>query len=142
VKPSNVLVQGGQRVVLIDISFGELRPSWWRQAVDLADMLLILGLLAGPERALARARLMFSDDELSEALAVAGPVTVPRQLRTCVEATGRDLIGEFRALLPPRRPVRIQRWSARRVGLALATVAGAGLAVVLLWANLRAGGML
>jgi len=28
---------------------------------------------------------------------------------------GRDLVGEFRALAPERKPVSIQRWSVRRV---------------------------
>ena len=141
VKPSNVLVQG-DRVVLVDVSFGELRPSWWRRAVDLANMLLILALLVGPDRTLARARRVFSDGELAEALAAAGPVTVPRQLRRRVEESGRNLLGELRELLPPHPRIRMQRWSTRRVGLASATVAGAALALAILWTNLRAGGLL
>jgi uncharacterized membrane protein YbhN (UPF0104 family) len=32
----------------------------------------------------------------------------------------RDLLGTFRALAPPRAPIVLQRWSPRRVGLALA----------------------
>jgi hypothetical protein len=52
-----------------------------------------------------------------------------------LKADGRDLIAEFRALAPPRDPIPIQRWSVRRIGLALAVLAGvvavvaAGLAV-------------
>ena len=141
VKPSNVLAQG-DRVVLVDVSFGELRPSWWRQAVDLANMLLVLALLAGPERTLARARRVFTAAELAEAVAAAGPVTVPRQLRRRVEESGRDLLAELRQGLPPHPRIRVQRWSARRVGLAVATVAGACLATAILWTNLRAGGLL
>jgi tRNA A-37 threonylcarbamoyl transferase component Bud32 len=141
IKPSNVLVQGA-RVVLVDVSFGELRPSWWRQAVDLADMLLVLALLAGPERTVARARRVFSDEALAEAMAAAGPVTVPRQLRRRVEESGRDLPGELRALLPPHPRIRLQRWSARRMGLTAATVAATLLAAAVLWTNLRAGGLL
>ena len=41
---------------------------------------------------------------------------------------GRDLITEFRALAPPHTPIRIQRWSVRRVGLLM----GAGFAGLLL----------
>jgi tRNA A-37 threonylcarbamoyl transferase component Bud32 len=141
VKPSNVLVQGN-RVVLVDVSFGELRPSWWRVAVDLSNMLLVLALLAGPARTLARARRVFSDGELAEAMAAAGSVTVPRQLRRRVEDSGCDLLAELRRLLPPHPGIRVQRWSARRVGLAVATVAGAALAAAVLWTNLRAGGLL
>ena len=55
VKPSNVLVQGGRDVYLVDVAFGELRPSPWRQAVDLANMMLTLALIAGAEKVYARA---------------------------------------------------------------------------------------
>src|SRR3712207_8051605 len=67
VKPSNVLAQG-DHVYLVDASFGELRPSRWRQAVDLADMVLTLALVAGPRRVLERAQAFFSPEELAEAL--------------------------------------------------------------------------
>ena len=42
VKPANILVRD-QRVLLIDVAFAEVRPSPWRQAVDLANMMLVLG---------------------------------------------------------------------------------------------------
>ena len=35
----------------------------------------------------------------------------------------RDLLGQFRALAPPRQPITMQRWSARRVALAAAAIA-------------------
>ena len=35
----------------------------------------------------------------------------------------RDLLGQFRALAPPRPPIVLQRWSMRRVTLATAMVA-------------------
>jgi hypothetical protein len=31
----------------------------------------------------------------------------------------RDLLGEFRALAPPREPIALQRWGTRRVALAV-----------------------
>jgi serine/threonine protein kinase len=141
IKPSNVLVQG-TRVVLIDVSFGELRPSRWRQAVDLANMMLTLSLVAGPERVLARADRFFDRDEMAEAFAATSSLTVPRQLRRMIEADGRDLPAQFRRLLPTRPRISIQRWSLRRVLLALATVGGAVAAVALVGLNLRAGGLL
>ncbi|HJU00553.1 MAG TPA: hypothetical protein VJ966_05020, partial [Actinomycetes bacterium] len=56
-------------------------------------------------------------------------LTMPSQLRHLIRAQGRDLHGEFLELLPTRpRPVSIQRWSVRRVGLSLLVVLG--LAVV------------
>ena len=141
VKPSNVLVQG-DRVYLVDVSFGEVRPSRWRQSVDLANMMLILALGATPARAVQRSSALFDPAEVAEAFAATGSVTVPRQLRRLVDSGERDLVEEFRALLPPVRPVRIQRWSTRRVLLAFATVGGLLLAAVVVVLNLRAGGLL
>ncbi|SOC49584.1 RIO1 family protein [Blastococcus aggregatus] len=141
VKPSNVLVQGS-KVVLIDVSFGELRPSRWRQAVDLANMMLILALPAGPERVLGHARQLFSTDELAEAFAATSSLTVPRQLRRMLDARQPDLVTEFRRLLPARPRISVQRWSLVRVLLAWAAVVGALLVVLVVGLNLRAGGLL
>ncbi|MGY1704812.1 RIO1 family regulatory kinase/ATPase [Geodermatophilus sp. SYSU D00697] len=141
VKPSNVLVRGS-RVYLVDVSFGELRPSRWRQAADLANMMLTLALVAGPRRVTDRALAFFEPAELAEALAGTSSLTMPRQLARRVAEADGDLLAEFRALLPPWPRVRVQRWSMRRVLLAVATVGGAGLAAVLLAVNLRAGGLL
>ena len=56
IKPANLLVRDGQ-LLLIDVAFIELRPTPWRQAVDLANMMLCLALRSSPrlvyERALA-----------------------------------------------------------------------------------------
>jgi tRNA A-37 threonylcarbamoyl transferase component Bud32 len=141
IKPSNVLAQGA-RAYLVDISFGELRPSRWRQSVDLANMLLTLALAAGPERVLARAAGSFTEDELAEALAVTGSVTVPRQLQRLIRASGRDLVAEFRGLLPATPRISVQRWSLSRVLLACATVGGLVAATALVGLNLMAGGLL
>ena len=43
IKPANLLVRDG-RLLLIDVAFVEVRPSPWRQAVDLANMMLCLAL--------------------------------------------------------------------------------------------------
>jgi hypothetical protein len=40
----------------------------------------------------------------------------------------RDLLAEFRALAPPRRPIALQRWGARRVMVAAAMLGAALLA--------------
>ncbi len=141
VKPSNVLVQG-TRVVLIDVSFGELRPSRWRQAVDLANMMLILALAVGPEHVLARAGRFFDVDEIAEAFAATSSLTVPRQLRRRIDARDGDLVAEFRRLLPPRPRISVQRWSVVRVLLAVAAVLGGVLVVLVVGLNLRAGGLL
>jgi tRNA A-37 threonylcarbamoyl transferase component Bud32 len=140
-KPSNLLVRGTQ-VYLVDVSFGELRPSRWRQAVDLANMMLTLALVAGPEAVVLRAARQFDRAELAEAFAATSSLTIPRQLRRLIAASGRDLVAEFRALLPPHENIRVQRWSLRRVGLAVGTVSGVVVVVALVALNLRAGGLL
>jgi hypothetical protein len=129
-------------VVLIDVSFGELRPSRWRQAVDLANMLLVLALAAGPAAVLERAERFFDANELAEAFATTSSLTVPRQLRRMLDAREDDLVAAFRDLLPSRPTIIVQRWSTRRVLLAVGAVGGALLIVVVAVLNLRAGGLL
>jgi hypothetical protein len=132
VKPSNLLVRD-RRLVLIDVAFGEVHPSPWRQAVDLANMMLVLALRCDAETVYRRALRFFSPDDLAEAFAATGSVTVPTQLRTMLAADGRDLLGRFRELAPPRQPVKVQSWSPRRVALiagSLVAVLGGGLIVV------------
>jgi tRNA A-37 threonylcarbamoyl transferase component Bud32 len=117
VKPANLLVRGG-RLLLIDVAFVQSRPSPWRQAVDLANMMLCLGLRSGAERVYRRALRQFSVEEVTEAFAAARGLALPSQLRRMLREQGRGLHGEFVQLLPaPPQPIRIQRWSARRIGL-------------------------
>ena len=131
IKPSNVLVQDG-RVILIDVAFGEVRPSPWRQAVDLANMMLTLALRTDAQRVYARAVLQFAPAEISEAFASTYKITSPSQLRGDLREDRRDLIRTFRLLAPFRAPISIQRWSVRRIGLWSAVVAGALVTLVLL----------
>ena len=49
IKPANLLVRDG-RLLLIDVAFIELRPTPWRQAVDLANMMLCLACAPAPNR--------------------------------------------------------------------------------------------
>jgi tRNA A-37 threonylcarbamoyl transferase component Bud32 len=117
VKPANLLVRDG-RVHMIDVFFTEVRPSPWRQAVDLANMMLCLALRSSPQRVYERARRVFSDEEISEAFAATRGLAMPSQLRRLIRAEGRDLHAEFLGLLPePPTPIAIQRWTSRRVGL-------------------------
>jgi hypothetical protein len=112
--------------VLIDVAFAEQHPSPWRQAVDLANMMLVLALRSDAETVYRRALRFFSPDDLAEAFASCGGVTLPTQLRTMLAADGRDLTSRFRQLAPPRPAVKVQKWSPRRIGL-LAGGAVAGL---------------
>jgi tRNA A-37 threonylcarbamoyl transferase component Bud32/membrane-associated phospholipid phosphatase len=117
VKPANLLVRDG-KVLLIDVAFVETRPSPWRQAVDLANMMLCLALRSTPKTVYQRALRQFSVEEVTEAFAAARGLALPSQLRRMIRSQGRDLHAEFVKLLPtPPEPISIQRWSMRRVGL-------------------------
>ncbi|HEX2024136.1 MAG TPA: hypothetical protein VHF00_05485 [Acidimicrobiales bacterium] len=129
IKPANVLLRNG-KVFLVDVAFAEVRPSPWRQAVDLANMMLVLALSSDPDLVYERARLVFSDDELAEAFAATRGVTMPGQLRGRLREDGRDCLGRMRALAPNRPPIRIQHWSLRRLGLTAAVLVGAVLAAL------------
>ncbi|MPY95018.1 MAG: phosphatase PAP2 family protein [Acidimicrobiia bacterium] len=128
IKPANVLVQDGH-VRVIDVAFVAVRSTPWRQAVDLANMMLVLGVRTDSERVYRRALQLFSPEEIAEAFAAARGVASPSQLRSVLKQDGRDLVAQFRALAPARRPIAIQRWSVRRVALAGAVVAVLAFAV-------------
>jgi tRNA A-37 threonylcarbamoyl transferase component Bud32 len=130
IKPANLLVREG-RMLLIDVAFVEARPTPGRQAVDLANMMLCLALRCGPERVYRRALEFFTVEEISEGFAAARGLALPSQLRHMLRAQGRDLHAEFIRLLPtPPQPIRVQRWSARRIGLWAVILALVVLAVV------------
>jgi tRNA A-37 threonylcarbamoyl transferase component Bud32/membrane-associated phospholipid phosphatase len=127
VKPANLLVRDG-KVFLIDAFFVQVRPSPWRQAVDLGNMMLVLAVRTDAERVYHRALELFTDDDVAEAFAATRGVASPTQLRAVMKRDGRDLIGQFRRLAPDRPRIALQRWSVRRVALAAAIVAGLALA--------------
>ena len=122
IKPANLLVVDGHLVV-IDVAFAQVRPSPWRQAVDLANMMLVLAVRTDAPRVYDRALTYFSPDEIAEAFAAARGVASPSQLRSVLKRDGRDLVAEFRLLGPARAPISLQRWGPRRVVLAAAIAA-------------------
>ena len=113
IKPANLMVRDG-RILLIDVAFAELRPTPWRQAVDLANMMLCLALRSSARQVYDRALRQFTVEEISEAFAAARGLALPSQLRRALRAEGRDIHGEFLRLLPERpRPIKVQRWTLR-----------------------------
>src|SRR5690349_12672221 len=131
IKPGNLMVRSGE-LLLIDVAFVQVRPSPWRQAVDLGNMMLVLAVRSGPERVYQRALEYFTPDELAEAFAATRGVASPTQLRAFLKKDPRDLLSEFRALAPPRRPIALQRWGTRRAMLAASVLAAA---VIALWVS-------
>ena len=85
IKPANLLVKDGHLVV-IDVAFAQVRPSPWREAVDLANMMLVLAVRTDAERVYQRALAYFTPDEIAEAFAAARGIASPTQLRTVDEA--------------------------------------------------------
>jgi tRNA A-37 threonylcarbamoyl transferase component Bud32 len=138
IKPANLLVQDGH-LQLVDVSGLEVRPSPWRQAVDLSNMLLTLALRTDPERVYARATRVFTPEEIAEACASAVGLTVPTELQAKIRADGRPLLDRFRQLAPPRDRVSIQRWSAQRLLLTAGAALGTLILVGLFVDSLRAG---
>ncbi|MGH8837124.1 MAG: phosphatase PAP2 family protein [Actinomycetes bacterium] len=118
IKPGNLMVRDG-RVLLVDAFFVQVRPSPWRQAVDLGNMMLVLAVQSDPERVYQHALRYFTPAEIAEAFAATRGVASPTQLRAVMKKDGRDLLAQFRRLAPERRPIGIQRWNLRRIGVAL-----------------------
>jgi hypothetical protein len=138
IKPANLLVQDGH-LQLVDVSGLEVRPSPWRQAVDLSNMLLTLALRTDPERVYARATKLFTPEEIAEAFASAVGLTIPTELQARLRTDGRPLLDRFRQLAPARERVSIQRWSPQRLILTAAAVLGTLTLAGLFLDSLRAG---
>jgi hypothetical protein len=126
---------------LIDVAFVQARPSPWRQAVDLANMMLCLAMRSTPERVYERALLIFTPEEVAEAFAATRSVTIPSQSRAWLRSDGRDLVRRFKQLAPERRPISIQHWSWRRIGLLGGVLAAIGVVTSLGLALLGAAGL-
>ena len=94
--------------------------------------MLCLALRSSAQQVYDRALRQFTVEEISEAFAAARGLALPSQLRRALRAEGRDLHGDFLRLLPERpRPIKVQRWTFRRVAVALV----AAVVVVLLVLN-------
>ena len=140
IKPSNILVTN-KDVHLIDVAFGEVRPSPWREAVDLANMMLVLALRSDCETVYRESLKFFTPGEIAEAFAATHGMTMPSQTRSLMKESGKDLVAEFRALAPKRPPISIQRWSVRRIGLTLGVLLIGLIALTTAFSNFRGAGL-
>lgn len=145
IKPANVMLSEG-RVVLIDVAFGTVRPTPWRQAVDLANMMLILALRTDASRVYDRALLQFAPEDIAEAFAATRGVTMPTQSRSSLallkKHQGVDVVAEFRRLAPDSEQISIQRWSPRRIRLTIGAVVVGLLVAIWLFEQISGGGFL
>ena len=137
-KPANLLVKDGH-LQLVDVSGLEVRPTSWRQAVDLANMMMTLALQTDPDRVYARAITIFSPDEIAEGFASAVGLAIPTQVQQRLKEDPRPILQRFKELAPDHAPVSIQRWSVRRVTLAMATAVSAAVLAAMLVDSVRAG---
>jgi hypothetical protein len=129
----------GSHLQLVDVSGLQVRPTPWRQAVDLANMMLTLALSSDPDHVYARAITVFSPDDVAEAFAAARGLAIPTQVSEKLKQDGRPILERFRELAPDRPPVSIQVWSVRRVVLTVTAVVGALALVAMVWATLAIG---
>jgi membrane-associated phospholipid phosphatase/tRNA A-37 threonylcarbamoyl transferase component Bud32 len=138
IKPSNLLVQDGH-LKYIDVFFLEVRPTPWRQAVDLANMMLTLALRTDAETVYERALASFTPEEIAEAFAAIQGLAVPTELQRAVKEDGRGLIERFRELTPSRPTIPIQRWSLRRVTYTVGVGLGVLVGAMFIWSSLGRG---
>ena len=137
-KPANMLVRGGH-LQLVDVSGLQVRPTPWRQAVDLANMMLTLALRTDPDRVYARATEVFSPGDVAEAFASARGLAIPTQVSEELKKDGRPILQRFRELAPGRPAVSIQVWSVRRLALTAGAVLGAVALAAMIWGTLAIG---
>lgn len=145
IKPSNLMVIG-DKVHLIDVAFTTIRPSPWRQAVDLANMLLILSLRMPPEQVYEIAQRHFNPTDMAEAFAATRGVTIPAQLKDELKAyrkrTGVDLVQRWEEMTPHSDPIAIQRWSLNRIAVTARVLLIALIVAVIAIDNLLGGGFI
>jgi hypothetical protein len=82
---------------------------------------------------------VFTPDDIAEGLAASHGLTIPSELSSKMKADGRPLLERLRELAPPRAPVSVQRWSARRLATIGIALVGVVALVTLFFASLRAG---
>jgi hypothetical protein len=128
------------------VAFGTVRPTPWRQAVDLANMMLILALRTDASRVYERALLQFAPGDIAEAFAATRGVTMPTQSRSSLallkKNQGVDVVEEFRRLAPDAEPISIQRWSPRRIRLTVGAVIVGLIIVTTVFQQIVGGGFL
>jgi serine/threonine protein kinase len=138
IKPANLLVRQGH-LQLVDVSGLEVRPTPWREAVDLADMMLTMALQTDPDSVYERATAYFTPDEIAEAFACAVGMAIPTELSGRLKHDPRPIMARFIELAPEHPPVSIQTWSLRRIALTMAAVTGAVVLVAMAIDSLFAG---
>ena len=115
IKPGNLMVRDG-KLLLVDAFFVQVRPSPWRQAVDLGNMMLVLAVGSDPERVYQQALRYFTPEEIAEAFAATRGVASPTPVADGDEA-GRPRparpVPAARAAAPPDPDPALERTAGR-----------------------------
>ncbi|MCL2464893.1 MAG: flippase-like domain-containing protein, partial [Micrococcales bacterium] len=110
---------------------GDVASSDLARRIDLTQMLAVLALRVGPERAVRSVANVLNDDDVAAIGPMLQTVTLPRQTRELMRKH-KDVLAELRALIVARmpeaniEPQRMVRFGARTVLLIVVTVIAVG----------------
>jgi uncharacterized protein (TIRG00374 family) len=124
-----------QQVWLIGWENGDVASSELARAMDLAQMLAVLTLNVGAERAVASAREVLPMSTLAPLAGLLQPIVFPPALRELTRAN-RDLIDQARQLLSDLQPPEAQTVPFQLVRFGWRTVLIAGMTLIAVWAVL------
>ena len=114
VKLANLLVRDG-RMLLIDVAFAEASPLILAPGGRPGQHDAVLGASLQPERVYRRALHYFTVEEIAEGLRPPAGLACRLSCATCCAPRAGTCTASLPRLLPaPPRPIRVQRWSARR----------------------------
>ncbi|MCK6211235.1 flippase-like domain-containing protein [Georgenia sp. EYE_87] len=135
-----VLVDGTGQVRIISWENGEIVSSELSRRIDLAQLLAMLAVLVGTERALASAARVLTRDQLASMAPLLQPVAMPATTRAAASNL-KDLLATLREELVeliPRAdvaPLQLNRFSVRTV--VTLTVAVVAVWALLSWLNIE-----
>jgi glycosyltransferase 2 family protein len=128
-RAANVVVDGSARPWIVDFSFSELGATQRQIALDVAELLASLAVIAGPDRAVAGAVAVIGRDGLAAAVPLLQPLALSAGTRRAI-ARHDGLLAQTRAAAAAaggredQDLARIQRVRPRTL-LAIAAAAGA-----------------
>jgi glycosyltransferase 2 family protein len=128
-RAANVVVDGAARPWIVDFSFSELGVTKRQIALDVAELLASLAVIAGPDRAVAAAAAVIGPDGVADAVPLLQPLALSAGTRRAI-ARHEGLLTRTRAAAAAasgredRALARLQRVRPRTL-LAIAALAGA-----------------
>ncbi|RKE19853.1 lysylphosphatidylglycerol synthase transmembrane domain-containing protein [Streptomyces sp. TLI_171] len=127
--PETVLLDAEGRVHLVGLARGEIAASELLLRLDVAGLLAVLAVHAGPERAVRAAIEVLGPGPVGAALPLLQPIALPRATRAAL-GRHKELAGELRAEVQRRmpqaaaEPIRLERLRPRTLLTVVAGIAG------------------